>query len=491
MAHEVEITLPNARKVTVQTGLFLNNEFVSSANGKTFPTVNPATGEVIVQLQEADKADVDIAVQNAKKAFKEWRHTEGAARGQLLYKLAAIIEANLMDLSEVETADQGKTLAGSKANAISAANVLRYYAGWADKIHGKTMMDTDSFFNFTRHEPYGVTAGIIPWNYPLSMWAWKVGPAVATGNVIIVKSSEKTPLSALLLAQYAKEAGFPPGVIQVLNGYGPTAGQALVEHPEIAKIAFTGSGRTGRRILETSSKTNLKKVSLELGGKSPAVVFDDADIDKAVSVLAAKFYFNNAQTCVASSRIYVQEGIADAFTKKFAAAAQAIKVGDPFTDGVNQGPLVDDIQFNNVLKYIDAGKEEGARLVTGGRRIGSQGYFLEPTIFSEVPEGAKIMREEIFGPVTCINTFKTEDEVLERANNTTYGLAAGVFTKDLNRAIRVSSALEAGTVWVNCFMEIGPTVPFGGFKESGQGRELGEYALNEWTQIKSVKVNMS
>ncbi|KXS12586.1 putative Iad1-indole-3-acetaldehyde dehydrogenase [Gonapodya prolifera JEL478] len=487
---QVEVTLPTGAKAKVHTGLLINGQFVKSKSGKKFPTVNPATGEVIVELYEAEKADIDDAVKAAKAAFKTWRHTDGAERGKLLLKFADLIEANHQTLAAVETLDQGKLLAGNIGHAFSTAAALRYFAGFADKIHGKTMMDTDKFFNFTRHEPYGVTAGIIPWNYPMDMWSWKVGPSVACGNVIIIKTSEKTPLSGLLLGALAKEAGFPDGVIQVVSGYGPSAGQAIVEHPEISKIAFTGSGRTGRRILETASKTNLKKVSLELGGKSPALVFDDADLDKAVGVLAGTFYYNNAQTCVASSRIYVQKGIADAFTQKFTAAAQAIKIGSPFENGVTQGPLVDDIQFNNVLKYIDAGKQEG-KLLAGGNKVGNAGYFIEPTVFAGVPEKAKIMAEEIFGPVVCINTFETEDEVIERANNTTYGLAAGLFTKDLNRAIRVSSLLDAGTIWVNSWMDVHVNMPFGGYKESGQGRELGEYALNEWTQIKSVKINMA
>ncbi|KXS16050.1 aldehyde dehydrogenase [Gonapodya prolifera JEL478] len=487
---QVEVTLPTGEKTKIHTGLLINGQFVKSKNGKKFPTVNPANGQVIAEIYEADKADVDDAVQAAKAAYKTWRHVDGAERGKLLSKFADLMDANAKTIAAIETLDQGKLYGISLFHTHASASTLRYYAGLSDKIHGKTMMDTNKFFNYTRHEPYGVTAGIIPWNYPLDMWTMKVGPAIAGGNVIIIKTSEKTPLTGLILGALAKEAGFPDGVIQVLSGFGPTCGQALAEHPEISKIAFTGSGRTGRRILETSAKSNLKKVSLELGGKSPALVFEDADLDLAANVLAGTFYYNNAQTCVASSRIYVQKSVADAFTQKFTAAAQAIKVGSPFAEGVTQGPIVDDLQFNQVLKYIDAGKQEGGKLVLGGNKIAGDGYFIEPTVFSNVPETSKIMTEEIFGPVVCVNTFETEEEVTERANNTTYGLAAGVFTKDLNRAVRVSSNLEAGTIWVNQWLNITPQVPFGGYKESGIGRELGEDALKEWTQIKSVKIAM-
>ncbi|KAJ3338199.1 aldehyde dehydrogenase (NAD(P)(+)) ald5 [Gonapodya sp. JEL0774] len=454
-----------------------------------FGVASTQVSPLVPPLSEAEKSDVDDAVRAAKAAYKTWRSVDGAERGKLLFKLADAMEANAKIIAAVETLDQGKLFGANVGHVSSAAATIRYFGGFADKIQGKTMMDTDKFFNFTRHEAYGVTAGIIPWNYPLDMWAMKVGPAIACGNVIIIKTSEKTPLTGLMLGALAKEVGFPDGVVQVLSGFGPTCGQALAEHPDISKLAFTGSGRTGRRILETASKTNLKKISLELGGKSPAVVFDDANLDVAVGHLAGTFFYNNAQTCVAASRIYVQKSVADAFTAKFTAAAQAIKIGSPFEEGVTQGPIIDDLQFNQVLRYIDAGSKEG-KLEIGGKKVDGDGYFIEPTIFSNVPEHSKIMAEEIFGPVVCINTFETEEEVIARANNTTFGLAAGVFTKDLTRAIRVSSALEAGTIWVNQYMNITPQAPFGGYKESGQGRELGEDALREWTQVKSVKVAM-
>jgi len=322
------------------------------------------------------------------------------------------------------------------------------------------------------------------------MLIWKIGPSIACGNTIIVKSSEKTPLTALLVASLIKEAGFPPGVINILSGYGPTAGQAIIMHPEISKVAFTGSGRTGRRLLEASAASNLKKVSLELGGKSPSIVFEDCDLDAAVQWTNMGMFAHNGQVCVASTRVYVQESIKDKFLQKYKDMTVAQKPGPQFDANAAHGALVDEIQFKNVMQYIETGKKE-ATLLAGGNRVGDKGYFIEPTIFTDVKEDAKIMREEIFGPVVAINTFQTEEDVLARANNTNYGLGAAVFTKDLNRAIRVSSALQAGTVWVNCYQVVSNSTPFGGYKESGQGRELGEYALELWTQVKSVKINLA
>jgi len=479
-------------KRKVHTGLFINNEYVPSVSGKKMPTINPATGEVIVELYEADKADVDKAVQAAKAALPGWHKVDGASRGMLLWKLADLIEKNVKELVELESLDNGKTTKDSASIDLPGViGCLRYYAGWADKIHGKVMMDTPGFMNYTRHEPLGVVGQIIPWNFPLLMAAWKIGPAIACGNVIVMKSSEKTPLSLLALGDLIKEAGFPPGVINLLSGYGPTAGQAIAEHPEIRKVAFTGSTRTGRRIAEAAAKSNLKKVSLELGGKSPAVVFDDANLDQAVFWCNLGIFFNHGQVCCASSRVYVQEGVYEKFLEKYKAMAEGIKVGSQFGAETNQGPQVDEIQFNHIMRYIDHGiKEDKARLVTGGKRVGDKGYFVAPTIFADVKEDAKIMQEEIFGPVVAVNTFKTEEEIIRRANTTTYGLAAAVFTTDVNRAIRVSNALEAGTIWVNCYNALGHTTPFGGFKESGWGRELGEYALELYTEVKTVKINL-
>ncbi|KXS19612.1 Aldedh-domain-containing protein [Gonapodya prolifera JEL478] len=473
----VEVNI-RGEKVKIHTGLFINNEFIPAVSGKTFPTINPATGEVICQVHEADKADVDAAVAAAKTAFKSvWKKTDGAERGRLLYKLADLVERDIKFLADLEALDNGKKAHIAYGDVEGVVGCLRYYAGWADKIEGKTMMDT-SKFNFTRHEPFGVVGQIIPWNFPLGMLSWKFGPALATGNVIVLKSSEKTPLSALAVAALVREAGFPPGVVNILSGYGPTAGQAIVAHPEILKVAFTGSTRTGRSLVETSAKTNLKKVTLELGGKSPSIVFEDADLEEAAKWTNMGIFFNHGQVCCAGSRVYVQESVAAKFMEKFKQLTSEQKLGDQFDDTGDQGPLVDEVQFNNVLKFIEVGKKEG-KLIAGGGRLGSKGYFIQPTVFTDVPEDARIMKEEIFGPVVCVNTFKTEEEILEKANSSPYGLAAAVFTKDLNRAIRVSSELEAGMVWM------------GGYKESGWGRELGAYGLDNYLQIKSVKINLS
>ncbi|KAI9008607.1 putative aldehyde dehydrogenase, partial [Hyaloraphidium curvatum] len=432
-----------------ETGLFINNQFVKAKSGKKFPTVNPATGEVICEVEEAGKEDVDLAIKTAQEAFDNvWSKTPAAERGKMLWKLGELVDQNVQELANLEALDMGKTAAMAGAMDVPGlASCLRYYAGFADKIHGKVMMDEPNFFNYTRHEPYGVCGAIIPWNFPLLMLAWKVGPALACGNCLVLKSSEKTPLSALAFAKLAAQV-LPPGVLQVVSGYGPTTGSAIIEHPDIYKVAFTGSARTGRLLIQSASKTNLKKVSLELGGKSPAIVFDDCDIDQAVQWCHMGIFFNHGQVCCASSRVYVHEAIKEKFLEKYTAAAKSIKVGDQFDPATNQGPQVDEIQFNSIMKYIATGKTEG-KLVTGGNRHGDKGYFIEPTIFTDVPDSAKIMREEIFGPVVAVNTFKDEAEIIKRANDTTYGLAAAVFTKDLNRAIRVSNALQAGTVWVN------------------------------------------
>jgi len=487
----VDVTLGSS-KHKVHTGIFINGQFVKSAGGKTFPTVNPSNGEVICNVQEGDKADIDAAVRAAKDAYENvWSKIEGADRGKLLWKLADLMERDLDFLAGLEAIDNGKTKQNaSDADLPLAIGCLRYYAGWCDKIEGKTFMDTTGYMNYTRHEPIGVVGQIIPWNFPILMFSWKLGPALACGNVVIVKPSEKTPLTAIAIAALTAEAGFPPGVVNVVPGYGPTAGSALAEHPDVLKIAFTGSGRTGRMIMQSSAKSNLKKISLELGGKSPAIIFDDADIESAVKWCKVGIFFNHGQTCCASSRVYVQESVKEKFLAAYKKAAEAIKLGDQFDPATEQGPQVDELQFNTIMRYIDHGVQEGARILTGGKRHGTTGYFVEPTIFTDVKEDAKIMQEEIFGPVVAVSTFSSEEEIVRRANASPYGLAAAVFTKDVTRAIRVSNALHAGTVWVNCYNVFHQNTPFGGFKESGIGRELGEYALELYTQVKSVKINL-
>jgi len=371
-----------------------------------------------------------------------------------------------------------------------AVNTFRYYAGWCDKIQGTTIPADGNVMSMTKREPIGVVGQIIPWNYPLLMVSWKFGPALASGCTIVLKPAEQTPLTALAVAALTKEAGFPKGVVNVLPGYGPTAGAAIVNHHDVKKVAFTGSTEVGHLIMEGSAKTNLKKVSLELGGKSPLVIFDDADLDEAVEIAHNAIFANHGQCCCAGSRTYVQAGIYDTFVKKSVEKAAARKVGDPFVKDVQQGPQVDQEMFDKILRLVESGKKEGAKLEVGGKRSGQEGYFIEPTVFSNVKDNMTISREEIFGPVQCIHKFTTLDEVIERANDTSYGLAAGVITKDINTAIVFAQAVQAGSVWVNCYDHVTPQTPFGGFKKSGIGRELGEEGLKEYEQVKTITIKI-
>ncbi len=392
-----------------------------------------------------------MAVAAAKKAFargSEWRNLDGSQRGKLLLKLADLVERDASVLASLETLDNGKPYGDSEFDVQCSADTFRYYAGWCDKIHGQTIPVDGNAFAFTRKEPVGVVGQIIPWNYPLLMLAWKWAPALATGCTIVLKPAEQTPLSALYICSLVKEAGFPAGVINVVTGYGPTAGAAITSHPDIRKVAFTGSTEVGKLIMETAGKTNLKKVSLELGGKSPLVVFDDADLDEAVQIAHNALFTNHGQNCVAGSRTFVQEGIYDEFVKRAAQKAKDRRVGNPFGESTEQGPQIDDEMFKKVLGYIDSGVKEGAKLEAGGKRWGTEGFFIEPTVFSGVTDNMKICREEIFGPVQSILKFKTLEEVIERANNTNYGLAAGCITKNIDTALTYAQAIEAGSVWV-------------------------------------------
>jgi len=475
------------------TKLFINNEFVDAVSKKTFPTINPATGQKIIEVAEADKADVEKAVSAAKAAFKrgsEWRNMDASARGNLMLKLADLIERHNEYLAALETLDNGKPYEDALLDVSYTVAVFRYYAGYCDKIHGNTIPSDGNFLTMTRKEPVGVVGQIIPWNYPLLMLSWKWGPALAAGCTMVLKPAEQTPLTALVVAALAKEAGFPKGVVNVVPGYGPTAGSAIVEHHDVHKVAFTGSTEVGHKIMETAAKTNLKRVSLELGGKSPLVVFDDADLDEAVEIAHNAIFSNHGQNCCAGSRTYVQAAIYDAFVKKAVEKAKSRKVGDPFGDGIQQGPQVDQEMFDKVLRMIESGKKEGAKLETGGERFGNQGFFVQPTVFSNVTDNMKIAREEIFGPVQSIFKFNTLDEVIERANDTTYGLASGVVTKNINNALVFAQAVHAGSVWVNCYDAVVPQAPFGGFKQSGSGRELGEDSLKEYLEVKTISIKV-
>lgn len=472
---------------------FYNNTWHNSASGKTFPTINPATGQKIIDVQEGDKADIDKAVAAAREAFKidsEWRTMDASARGRLIYKFADLLERDTDYLASLETLDNGKPYADSLGDIGASVGCFRYYAGWADKIHGKTIPADGDVFSFTRVEPVGVCGQIIPWNYPIMMIAWKFGPALAAGNTIVLKPAEQTPLTALYIASLFKEAGFPPGVVNVVPGYGPTAGAALTEHPDVDKIAFTGSTEVGRLIQQAAGKTNLKRVTLELGGKSPLVVFADADLGDAVNTAHHAIFDNHGQSCCAASRTFVQEEIYDEFVKQSKELALKRIVGDPYDEKTNQGPQIDNDQFTKILHLIESGKKEGATVQCGGDRWGKQGYFIQPTIFSNVQDNMRIAKEEIFGPVMQIIKFKNIEEVLPRANNTTYGLAAGIFTRDINKALTFAQTVQAGSVWVNTYDQCLAQAPFGGFKQSGHGRELGEDGIKEYTEIKTVTIKV-
>jgi aldehyde dehydrogenase (NAD+) len=473
--------------------MFIGGQWVGSASGKTFETLNPTTGEAICQVAEGDKADIDRAVQAARKAFEDgpWPRMNASDRGRLMNRLADLVEQNKEELAALETLDNGKPYQDSlNADLPLTIKCYRYYAGWADKNHGKTIPVEGDFFCYTRHEPVGVVGQIIPWNFPLLMQAWKWGPALACGNTIVLKPAEQTPLTALRVAALAQEAGFPDGVINVVPGYGPTAGAALSGHMDVDKIAFTGEYTTGQIVMEAAARSNLKRVSLELGGKSPNVVFADADLDAAVEGAYFGLFFNQGQCCCAGSRLFVEERVHDEFVQKLVNRAKSRKLGDPFDPQTEQGPQVSQEQCDRIMGYIEAGKKEGAQLLVGGSRVGNKGYFIEPTVFTGVKDEMKIAREEIFGPVMNILRFKNLDEVAQRGNRTFYGLAAAVWTRDIKKAHRLANSLRAGTVWINCYDVFDAAAPFGGFKMSGIGRELGEYALELYTEVKTVYVNL-
>ncbi|ORE09080.1 aldehyde dehydrogenase [Rhizopus microsporus var. microsporus] len=486
----VETTTPKGYKLKLQTGLFINNQFVKGSD--TIDTVNPATGKVICAVQAAEAKDVDAAVEAAEAAFQgPWKNMPALQRAALMHKLADLIDRDNEELAQIETLDNGKGITFSRLfDAKQIAISLRYFAGFADKVHGK-VIDTEGCLSYTRHEPIGVCGAIIPWNFPLMMLGWKLGPALATGNTIVVKTSEMTPLSALKVAQLVIEAGFPPGVINIITGYGAKAGDALARHMKVAKIAFTGSTLVGRMVMKAAAESNLKKVTLELGGKSPNIIFDDADLDQAVRWAHKGIFFNHGQCCCAGSRVYVQESIYDEFLKRFKEYTSKTKLGDPHDDDTFQGPQISQTQFERIMGYIESGKKEGATCYMGGQRWGNEGYYIEPTVFTDVRQDMKIVQEEIFGPVVTVSKFKDIDDVVHMALDTEYGLAAAVFTQNTARAVDISNRLQAGTVWINCYNELDYNTPFGGFRQSGIGRENGEYALDNYIQVKTVKININ
>lgn len=475
----------------VPNKLWIGGQWVDAVSGKTFPVLDPRTGEEVFRVAEADKEDVELAVAAARKAFDEgaWPRMSGKQRGKVLTRIADLIEKYADELAAIESLDNGKPLVMSKiADVPLSADHFRYYAGWADKLHGKTIPCDNvfgNFFAFTLHEPIGVVGQIIPWNFPLLMLAWKVAPALAAGNCVVLKPAEQTPLNALRFAQIAEEAGVPAGTINVLPGYGPTAGAAICRHQGVDKLAFTGSTEVGRIVMREASE-RIVPVTLELGGKSPLIVDKNVNVDKAVEDCHFALFFNHGQCCAAGSRTYVHESIYDEFCKKAAARAAKRVVGDPFAEGVEQGPQVDEDQLKKILSYIDIGQREGAKMLCGGKQKGTAGYFVEPTVFRDVTDEMKIAREEIFGPVQCILKYSSTEEVIARANSCEYGLASGIISNDVNFINTVSRGLKAGTVWVNCYNVYESSVPFGGYKTSGIGRDKGEYALSNYTQTKAV-----
>jgi len=475
------------------TQIFINNEWHRSVSGKTFETINPSDGSVICEVQEGGKADIDKAVKAARDAFKvdaPWRTMDASQRGRLLYKLSDLVERDAKYLAGLETLDNGKPYQDSVGDVAHVIDVLRYYAGWCDKICGQTIPADGGVFSYTRHEPVGVCGQIIPWNFPLSMMAWKLGPALACGCTIVMKPAEQTPLTALYMASLIKEVEFPPGVVNVVNGFGSTAGAAISSHMDIDKVAFTGSVETGQIVAAAAAKSNLKRVTLELGGKSPLIVFPDVDVAWAAETAHAALFANHGQNCCAGSRTFVHEDIYDKFVEKAVENALKRKVGDPWNSETEQGPQIDHTQFQKILSLIESGTQEGASLKCGGGKAKERGYYIQPTVFADVTDSMTIAREEIFGPVQQIIKFSDIDEVIKRGNNTTFGLAAGVLTNDYNKAMKVVNSIDAGSVWVNCYDHVTPQNPFGGFKRSGQGRELGEYALKEYTEIKCVTMKM-
>jgi aldehyde dehydrogenase (NAD+) len=481
-ADEIAVALPELK-------LLIGNRWIASASGKTFTTINPSTGEEICEVAEADTADVEQAVRAARSAFEHgpWRSMRASERGRLLYRLADLIESNGDELARLESLDNGKPVTVAKAvDVAKTVACYRYFAGWADKVHGKTIPIDGDFLCYTRHEPIGVVGQIIPWNFPMLMMAWKLAPALATGNTVVLKPAEQTPLSALRIGELILEAGFPEGVVNVVPGFGPTAGAAIASHMDVDKVAFTGSTEVGHLIMEAAAKSNLKPVTLELGGKSPNIIFADVDLDAAVEGAHMGLFSNQGQSCCAGSRVFVEESIYDRFVERSIARATKRVVGDPFDPRTELGPLVDQAQFDKVMGYVESGRNERATLACGGNRIGNRGYFIQPTVFADVQDDMQIAKEEIFGPVMSIISFKSLDEVIARANRTKYGLAAAVWTRDIKKALAVANGVRAGTVWVNCYNVMDTRSPFGGFKQSGIGRELGEYGLQQYTQVKSV-----
>jgi len=487
-----------ASKAKIEPGkLLINGEWVESAEGKAFDTINPATGEVLTQIVESSKADVDRAVAAARAAFDDesgpWRKMSAADRGKLLWRIADLLEQSIDEVAELETLDNGKPIFESRyVDLPTVAEIYRYFAGWATKIHGETINSRPDAFTYTLREPIGVVAAIVPWNFPLLLAAWKIAPALACGNTVIWKPAEQTSLSALRFGKLMQEAGVPAGVVNILTGHGENVGAALVQHPGVDKVAFTGSTAVGKQVMK-SAADSVKRITLELGGKSPNIVFADADLDAAVRGAFNGIFYGKGEVCAAGSRLFVQESIHDQFLEKLVDRAKKLKPGDPLDPKTKLGAIVSEQQINTVLRYIEAGKSEGAKLVTGGNRArvdGSKGYFVEPTIFDAVDNKMQIAQEEIFGPVLATIPFRDVDEAAELGNASMYGLAAAVWTNDVKKAHAMVRRIKAGTIWVNAYNLYDAALPFGGYKQSGFGRELGMHAIEHYTELKSVWMSL-
>jgi phenylacetaldehyde dehydrogenase len=471
--------------------MLIDGHWVDAVSGKTFETYNPATGEVLARVAEGDRADIDLAVQAARRAFESgpWPNLSPSERGRLLWKLSDLLEKNLEELAELETLDNGKPIFFSRiVDVPSAVDVFRYMAGWATKVEGTTIPISAHgarYFAYTAREPVGVVGQIIPWNFPLIMASWKLAPALAAGCTVVLKPAEQTPLTALRLGELALEAGIPAGVLNIVTGFGETAGAALAAHPDVDKIAFTGSTEVGKLILGAATG-NLKKVSLELGGKSPNIVFADADLKSAIPGAANAIFFNQGQCCTAGSRLFVHKTIFDEVIDGVSQAAKKYKIGPGLDPSTNLGPVVSKEQLDRVCGYLESGIKEGAKAVVGGHKRSGEGYFVEPTVLVDVKPEMKVVREEIFGPVVTAIPFNEPEEVVASANHTIYGLAAAVWTRDISKAHRIAAKLRAGTVWINCYNVFDPALPFGGYKQSGWGREMGKDALELYTETKAV-----
>jgi len=495
-------TLPIDSRVSARTAdfltqsqrMFVDGRFVAAASGKTFPVYNPATGEVLTHVPEAEAEDVDRAVRAARRAFDEgpWPRMTPSARGRIMWKLADLLEENLEEFAELESIDNGKPLSVARAADIPlAVDMFRYMGGWATKISGSTLSLSfpGDFHSYTLREPVGVVAQIIPWNFPLLMAAWKLAPALATGCCVILKLAEQTPLTSLRLAQLVHEAGFPDGVINILTGFGEGAGAPLAAHDGVDKVAFTGSNEVGRMIVKAAAG-NLKKVSLELGGKSPAIVFPDADLDRAIAGTASAIFFNHGQCCCAGSRLFVHERIYDRVVEGVSNIASGIKLAPGLDPSCEMGPLVSEEQFQRVTSYIQSGVDQGAKVAVGGGVGGDRGYFVQPTVLTNTNPRMKVVSEEIFGPVVCAQSFSDADldAIALQANESIYGLASSIWTNDLSTAHKMAKRIRSGTVWINCHNVFDASLPFGGYKQSGWGREMGEEVLNNYLETKAVTV---